>query len=302
MTQDKIFSFLLKCITILSFSILALMILSFAVKSSFVITQSGFHNLISTEWNPTRAIFGILGPAYGTLVTTFIALVLASPFCMGIAFSVVEVFPKKISTFITLSIDIMAGIPSIIFGMWALFFLSPSVLKYVEVPLFQCLKHYGLENYFFDGEPTGLGLFTTAVILSIMILPYITLVLIEAFRSIPSLLRESAYGLALYKFEYIFYILIPYARKAILGAFILGCARALGETMAVTFVIGYSNIFSPSLFGPGTSLTSTLANEFGEALDEEHISALIFLGLILFLISISVISLGKVLVRTKTKT
>jgi phosphate transport system permease protein len=302
MKQDKLFSLLLKCITVLSFSILALMILSFAIKSSLVISKSGIEVLTRTEWIPSKNIFGVLGPAYGTLVTTFIALILAAPFCMGIAFSVVEVFPKRLSALITLAIDIMAGIPSIIFGMWALFFLSPLILHYVEVPLFSYLQGYELENYFFDGEPTGLGLFTTAIILAIMILPYITLVLVEAFRSVPSLLRESAYGLALYKYEYIFHILLPYTKKAILGAFILGCARALGETMAVTFVIGYSNIFSPSIFGPGTSLTSTLANEFGEALDGEHISALIFLGLILFLISICVISLGKVLVKMKTKT
>jgi phosphate transport system permease protein len=262
---------------------------------------AGLSFLVTDEWVPSRNKFGALGAACGSFITSLLAIVIATPLSFGLSIFMTEIANPFFSKLCQITIDIMAGIPSIIFGMWALFTLSPYIYEYLELPLYGLSDRYPFLKHFFLGDPNGLGFFTSGCVLAFMIIPYMTSLIADVFRTMPKMTRESAYGLGLTSYEYFRHILFRYTYSGALGALILGLGRALGETMAVTFVIGHSPHLAFALFGAGTTISASIANEFSEAMSELHVSALIELGFILLFMSFTVISLGKFLTYSLNK-
>ncbi len=244
--------------------------------------------LVSQAWNPVRQDFGALAPIVGTLVSTAIAMILAVPLSLGIALFLVEMAPPAVRAVLGTAIELLAAIPSIIYGMWGLFVFAPIMADHVQPLLAKYLGFLPL----FQGPPMGIGMLTAGIILALMILPFLTSVSRDIFLLVPDLLKESAYGLGSTTWEVTRKIVIPYGRRGLVGALFLGMGRALGETMAVTFVIGNSHKLSGSLFAASNTIASTLANEFTEAAEPLYLSALVELGLILFLITFVVLSLA----------
>lgn len=260
------------------------------------ISINGWSFLTSDIWNPSENQYGALVPIYGTLVTSVIALIIAVPVSFGIALFLTELSPNWLRRPLGTAIELLAAIPSIVYGMWGLLFFVPLFAQYVQVPLMEFSANIPILNEIFSGVPFGLGLLTAGIILSIMIIPFIASVMRDVFEIVPSLLKESAYGLGCTRWEVIWKVVLPYTKRGVIGGIMLGLGRALGETMAVTFVIGNSNVFSGvSLFAMGNSITSLLANEFNEASSPLHTAALLELGLILFLLTFFVLSLSKLL-------
>jgi phosphate transport system permease protein len=252
--------------------------------------------LTSETWNPAENQYGALVPIYGTLVTSVIALIIAVPVSFGIALFLTELSPNWLRRPLGTAIELLAAIPSIVYGMWGLLFFVPLFAEYVQVPLMTISAEVPILNEIFSGAPFGLGLLTAGVVLSIMIIPFIASVMRDVFEIVPNLLKESAYGLGCTRWEVIWQVVLPYTKRGVIGGIMLGLGRALGETMAVTFVIGNSNVLSGlSLFAMGNSITSLLANEFNEASSPLHTAALLELGLILFILTFFVLSLSKLL-------
>jgi len=249
-------------------------------ESQPAVQKFGWKFLFGSTWNPVTEEFGAVHAVYGTLVTTTIALLAAIPLSLGIAIFLSEIAPAWLRGPVGAAVELLAAVPSIVYGMWGLFVLAPLMRDYVQ-PWLQ--KHIG--GVLFSGPPMGIGLLTAGLVLALMILPFIGSVIRDVFRSTPAALKESAYGVGATTWEVVRHVLIPYGRKAIIGAITLGLGRALGETMAVTFVIGNAHRLSPSLFAAGNSIASTLANEFTEADGEVYLAALVELGLVLFLIT-----------------
>lgn len=241
----------------------------------------GFSFVFSQDWNPVTGQFGAASSIFGTLVSTFIAMVIALPLSLAIALFLVELAPPGLSRITGTLIELLAAIPSIIYGMWGLFVFAPVMARYVQPALGRTLGFLPL----FQGPPLGIGMLTAGIILAFMILPFICAVARDVFQLVPPVVKESAYGLGATTWEVTYKVTIPYGLVGIIGAFFLGLGRALGETMAVTFVIGNSHRISASLFSPGNSIASCLANEFAEATEPLYISSLIALGLILFVIT-----------------
>jgi phosphate transport system permease protein len=257
--------------------------------------------LTSQSWNPVTEKFGALAPIYGTIITSLIAMLIAVPVGMGIAIFLTETCPLVLRRPIGVAIELLAGIPSIIYGIWGLFVLAPFLqrtLQPVLIDLFAPIP--GLSNLF-AGPPYGIGVLTAAFILAIMVLPFVTAVSRDVFQTVPPILKEAAYGLGCTTWEVVRRIVIPYTRVGILGGVMLGLGRALGETMAVTFVIGNAHKISPSLFAPGTTISATIANEFTEAVGELYTSSLIALGLILFVITFIVLSFARLMLQRLEK-
>ncbi len=252
------------------------------------IGEFGLPFLVSQAWNPVRQEFGALAPIVGTLVSTAIAMILAVPLSLGIALFLVEMAPPMVRSVLGTAIELLAAIPSIIYGMWGLFVFAPLMADHVQ-PLLA--KHLGFLPLF-QGPPMGIGMLTAGIILALMILPFLTSVTRDIFLLVPAMLKESAYGLGSTTWEVTRKIVIPYGRRGLVGALFLGMGRALGETMAVTFVIGNTHKISASLFAASNTIASTLANEFTEAAEPLYLSALVELGLILFLITFVVLSLA----------
>jgi len=240
--------------------------------------------LLSDSWNPVTQEFGALSSVYGTLVSTVIAMVLAVPMSLIIALFLVELAPPWASRLIGGAIELLAAVPSIIYGMWGLFVFAPFMADYVQ-PM---LSHVGGWLPLFAGPPMGIGMLTAGIILALMILPFITAVSRDVFQMVPAVVKESAYGVGATTWEVTRKVSLRYGIRGIIGAAFLGLGRALGETMAVTFVIGNDHTISASLFAAGNSIASTLANEFTEASEPMYLSALIELGLVLFLITVGV--------------
>ncbi len=260
------------------------------------ISAHGWSFLTSETWNPAENQYGALVPIYGTLVTSVIALIIAVPVSFGIALFLTELSPNWLRRPLGTAIELLAAIPSIVYGMWGLLFFVPLFAEYVQVPLMTISAEVPILNEIFSGAPFGLGLLTAGVVLSIMIIPFIASVMRDVFEIVPNLLKESAYGLGCTRWEVIWQVVLPYTKRGVIGGIMLGLGRALGETMAVTFVIGNSNVLSGlSLFAMGNSITSLLANEFNEASSPLHTAALLELGLILFILTFFVLSLSKVL-------
>lgn len=255
--------------------------------------------LTSTDWDPYRELFGAAHVLFGSLMLTMISLLFAVPLSIGIAIFVSEVLPRRMKRIISTAIELLAAIPSIIYGMWGLFVLAPIMATKVEPFLQATLGTIPGIRIFFDGTPIGIDMLTAGLILSIMILPFITSVTREAFEQIPVYLRESAYGIAATRWEVVKDILIPYIRINILGGIILAFGRALGETMAVAFVLGNNHEISFSVFDATATITVTLANEFTEADGDIYLASLFYIGLILLVVSFLSLSLAKYLVSRR---
>jgi len=262
-------------------------------ESKPAIDQFGFSFLVSKDWNPVTVKFGALIPIVGTLVSTFLALLFAVPLSLGIALFLAELAPHWLRAPFGTAIELLAAIPSIVYGMWGLFVLSPLMADYVQ-PWLQA--HSG-GFPLFAGPTMGIGMLTAGLVLTLMIIPFIASVSRDVFLMVPKPLKEAAYGMGCTTWEVVRDIMIPYGKKGIVGAVFLGMGRALGETMAVTFVIGNAYHLSWSLFAPGNSIASTLANEFTEADGTVYLASLIELGLVLFLITFIVLGLAQLWLR-----
>ena len=273
--------------------LLAAIIGSLVVGSMPTIHAFGFGFLTSSDWDPVNDQFGALIPIVGTLVTSAIALLIAIPVSFGIAIFLTELSPRILRRPLGVAIELLAGIPSIIYGMWGLFVFAPLFAEHVEPWL---SDHIGAMPYigpFFSGPPMGIGMLAAGIILAIMVIPFIASVMRDVFEVVPTLLKESADGLGAISWEVMWKVVLPYTKVGVAGGIMLGLGRALGETMAVTFVIGNAHELSKSLLMPGNSIASALANEFTEAYGELYTSALIELGLILFFITFVVLSLAR---------
>jgi phosphate transport system permease protein len=257
----------------------------------------GFDFLITQSWNPATDKFGAAAPIYGTLLTSAIALVIAVPVGLGISVFLTELCPAWLARPIAIAIELLAGIPSIIYGIWGLFVLAPFMQAYVQPKILKAFHndYYtvpGLENLF-AGPFYGISVFTAAVILAIMILPFISSVTRDVFETVPPVLKEAAYGLGCTKWEVVRRVVVPHTRAGVIGAVMLALGRALGETMAVTFVIGNAHKIAASIMAPGTTISATIANEFTEATGDIYTSSLIALGLILFVVTFIVLAAAR---------
>ena len=271
-------------------------IISLFVSAWPSIEKFGLSYLWTAEWNPPMDRFGALIPIYGTIVTSLIALIIAVPVSFGIALFLTELSPLWLRRPLGTAIELLAAIPSIVYGMWGLLVFAPLFGEYVQPFLAATLGKIPVIGNLFSGPSLGIGILCAGVILAIMIIPFIAAVMRDVFEVTPSLLKESAFGLGATTWEVVWGVVLPYTKVGVVGGIMLGLGRALGETMAVTFVIGNTNFLNnASLFSPGNSITSALANEFQEASTGLHSAALIELGLILFLITFIVLSASKLL-------
>ncbi|HLS51576.1 MAG TPA: phosphate ABC transporter permease subunit PstC [Burkholderiaceae bacterium] len=283
------------------FLLLAGIILSLVHGSWETITVFNWRFLFDANWDPVNNQYGALVPIVGTLLSSFIALVIAVPVSFGIAMFLTELSPRWLKRPLGIAIEMLAAIPSIIYGMWGLFVFVPIFQTWVQPALIRFFAPIPVLDQLFAGPPFGIGIFTAGLVLSIMIIPFIAAVMRDVFDLVPPMLKESAYGLGGTTWEVMWKVVLPYTRNGVIGGIMLGLGRALGETMAVTFVIGNAFVLPSSLFSPSNSIASALANEFNEAGGLQK-SALLELGLILFLITTIVLALSKVLVYQLAKT
>jgi len=273
---------------------IALALLYYSIPA---LRKFGVGFFFSQEWNPVTQEFGAASSIFGTLVSTLIAMLMAVPLSLAIALLLVELAPPRLSRVVGTLIELLAAIPSIIYGMWGMFIFAPLMAAYVQPLLKSTLGFLPL----FQGPPMGLGILTAGLILGFMVLPFTCSITRDVFQMVPNVVKESAYGMGATTWEVTYKVTIPYGLVGIVGAFFLGLGRALGETMAVTFVIGNSHRISASLFRPGNSIASCLANEFAEAVEPMYISALITLGLVLFVITYLVQGVSQMLLRRMYK-
>jgi phosphate transport system permease protein len=292
---DKAFEWLTRSFAFLVFSLLLAILASLIAGSQLSLEKFGVSFLWTAEWNPVKEEFGALVPIYGTLVTSAIAMLIAVPVSFGIALFLTELCPAWLKRPLGTAIELLAAIPSIIYGMWGLFVFAPLFQAHVQPALVNSLGALPGAGALFAGPPIGIGMFTAGLILSVMVIPFITAVMRDVFEIVPPMLKESAYGLGATTWEVVWRVVLPYTKVGVIGGVMLGLGRALGETMAVTFVIGNAHRLSASLMAPGNSIASALANEFTEAVGDLYFSALIELGLILFLITTVVLALSKLL-------
>ena len=253
----------------------------------------GFNFLVGERWNPVTDRFGALAPIYGTLVTSFIAMLIAVPVGLLIAVFLTELCPMWLRRPIGIAIELLAGIPSIIYGIWGLFVFAPFLQETLQPSLIAVFGNIPVLSALFAGPPYGIGILTAGLILAIMVLPFVTSISRDVFDAVPTVLKEAAYGIGCTTWEVVRYVVLPYARVGVIGGVMLGLGRALGETMAVTFVIGNAHRVSSSLLAPGTTISATIANEFTEAVGDLYTSSLIALGLILFVITFIVLAIAR---------
>jgi phosphate transport system permease protein len=259
--------------------------------------------LSSDDWDPVQEIYGAAVPVFGTVVTAVLALIMAVPLAFGIAFYLTELAPTLIRRPISIAIELLAAVPSIIYGMWGFFVIVPIMAQYIQPPLIDTLGDLPVIGALFSGAPFGTGILTAALILAVMIVPFIAATMRDVFETVPSVFKESAYGLGCTTWEVMRSIVIPYTRVSVVGGIMLGLGRALGETMAVTFVIGNTNRITSSFFGPGNTIASLVALEFPESqAGTLKLSSLLALGFILFVISFIVLAISRILLRPRLKT
>ncbi len=294
--------FFYHCTRFAAWTVLAVIIaiiVSLFIGAAPSIRKFGFGFLLSSSWNPVTEDFGAFVPIYGTLVTSVIAMVIGVPVSFGIALFITELCPQFLKRPIGIAVELLAAIPSIIYGMWGLFVFAPLFGDYIQPLISSYMGPVPLIGRLFSGPPLGIGVLTAGIILAIMIIPFMSAVIRDMFEVVPPVLKESAYGMGATTWEVIRHVVIPYTRTGVVGGIMLGLGRALGETMAVTFVIGNANRIHASLFMPGSSISSSLANQFTEAVGKMYTSSLIELGLILFLITFIILALAKfLLLRT----
>jgi len=268
-------------------------ILSLIDGSMLALRTFGFNFLIEDRWNPVTEKFGALAPIYGTLVTAILAMLIAVPIGLLVAVFLTELCPMWLRRPIGIAIELLAGIPSIIYGIWGLFVFAPFLQQTLQPFLIDLFGPIPVLSDIFAGPPYGIGVLTAALILSIMVLPFITSISREVFESVPPVLKEAAYGIGCSTWEVVRYVVLPFTRVGVIGGIMLGLGRALGETMAVTFVIGNAHRVSTSILAPGTTISATIANEFTEAVGDIYTSSLIALGLILFFITFIVLAAAR---------
>jgi phosphate transport system permease protein len=288
-----------------TFSLLVLLALTGIIASLFInawpaFQKFGINFIWRVEWDIVNEEFGAAISIVGTLASAGIAMLIAVPLAFGIAVFLTETCPTWLRRPLGTAIELLAAVPSIIYGMFGLFVFAPLFADYMQVPLQKILGGMPLVGFLFGGSTNGMGILAAGIVLAFMVLPFIAAVMRDVFEITPPILRESAYGLGCTTWEVIRNVVLPYTQKGVIGGIMLGLGRALGETMAVTFVIGNANRMPTSLFSPGTSIASTLANEFGEAA-EFHIATLFALAFLLFAITFVVLAMAKVLINRTEK-
>ncbi|NBC35179.1 phosphate ABC transporter permease subunit PstC [Novosphingobium sp. FSY-8] len=293
--NDAIFHGLCFSAAMVLLATLAGLLISLLIGGWPALSHFGLGFFTSSVWDPVADEYGAAGPIVGTLITAFMAMVMAVPLAIGIAVFLVEFCPRAIAHWVAVAVELLAGIPSIVYGMWGLFVLAPWFAENVQMPLLMTLDPESFWGKLFYGIPNGANIFTASLILALMVLPYIASVFRELLLSVPTHVREAAYGMGCTPFEVVSSIMIPYVRRGAIGAVMLGLGRALGETMAVTFIIGNSHEFPTSLFASGSTIASTIANEFAEATGM-HSAALVALGLVLFVITFVVLAAARLLI------
>ena len=290
---DIAFRALTRGAVLLVLALLSGVIIALVIGSVPALKAFGFGFIASEVWNPVTEQFGALAPIYGTLVTSAIAMLIAVPVGLMIAFFLTELCPMWLRRPIAIAIELLAGIPSIIYGIWGLFVFAPFLQKYVQPALIDTFDGVPILNSLFEGPPYGIGMLTAGFILAIMVLPFITAISRDVFDAVPPVLKEATYGLGCTTWEVFKHVTLPYTRIGVIGGVMLGLGRALGETMAVTFVIGNAHRISVSILQPGTTISATIANEFNEAVGDLYTSSLIALGLILFVITFIVLAIAR---------
>jgi phosphate transport system permease protein len=290
---DTAFRILTKLAAVSVLIILGGVMASLVWGSLPALREFGFSFLTEQRWNPVTEKFGALAPIYGTIVTSFIAMLVAVPVGLLIAVFLTELCPLWLRRPIGIAIELLAGIPSIIYGIWGLFVFAPFLQDTLQPFLIASFGNVPVLSAVFAGPPYGIGVLTASLILAIMVLPFITSISRDVFDAVPPVLKEAAYGLGCTTWEVVRYVVLPFTRVGVIGGVMLGLGRALGETMAVTFVIGNAHRISASLIAPGTTISATIANEFTEAVGDIYTSSLIALGLILFGITFIVLAAAR---------
>jgi phosphate transport system permease protein len=299
---DTVFSMLAHGAAILTLALLAGIIGSLLVGAAPAIKEYGLSFLWTSEWDPVQNKYGGLVMIYGTLMTSLIALVIAVPVSFGIALFLTELSPGWLRRPLGIAVELLAAVPSIVYGMWGLLVFSPVLATYVQQPLQSLFAGVPLLGTLVSGAPVGIGILSAGIILAIMIIPFIASVMRDVFEVTPTMLKESAYALGSTTWEVVFKVVLPYTKTGVIGGIMLGLGRALGETMAVTFVIGnFNQLNNLSLFQAANSISSALANEFAEAGEGLHQASLIYLGLVLFFITFVVLSLSRLLLTSLKK-
>jgi phosphate transport system permease protein len=292
-TGDLVFHGLTRGAALFVLLLLSGVILALVIGSAPALGTFGLSFVVSEVWNPVTDQFGALAPIYGTLVTSAIAMLIAVPVGLMIAFFLTELCPPMLRRPIAIAIELLAGIPSIIYGIWGLFVFAPFLQKYIQPFLIDAFANVPVLNSLFEGPPYGIGMLTAGLILAIMVLPFVTAISRDVFDAVPPVLKEAAYGVGCTTWEVFRHVILPYTRVGVIGGCMLGLGRALGETMAVTFVIGNAHKVSASILAPGTTISASIANEFTEAVGDLYTSSLIALGLILFVITFIVLACAR---------
>jgi phosphate transport system permease protein len=292
---DTAFRHITRAAAVTVLVILGGIIISLIYGSWPALRTFGISFLYEESWNPVTEKFGAIAPIYGTVVTSLIAMLIAVPVGLFIALFLTELCPMPLRRPIGIAIELLAGIPSIIYGIWGLFVFAPFLQQHVQPFLITVFGPIPILNNLFAGPPYGIGILTAGLILAIMVLPFITSISRDVFEAVPTVLKEAAYGLGCTTWEVARYVVLPFTRVGVIGGVMLGLGRALGETMAVTFVIGNAHRISGSILAPGTTISATIANEFTEAVGDIYTSSLVALGLILFVITFIVLALARLM-------
>ena len=296
--QDVLFEATTRFFAVFVLALLLGILLALAYAAVPAMEKFGPAFFVTNVWNPVTSQFGALAPIYGTLVTSAIALLIGVPVSFGIALFLTEMCPPLLKRPLGTAVELLAAIPSIIYGMWGLFVFAPVFADYVQPLLTRVLGDVWLLGPLFRGAPNGIGILSAGIILSVMVIPFISSVMRDVFEIVPPVLKESAYGIGCTTWEVVRNIVLPYTKVGVVGGIMLGLGRALGETMAVTFVIGNAYRISRSLYEPGNSIASALANEFNEAADPVHRASLIALGLVLFVLTVIVLAASRFLIAS----
>ena len=299
---DAVFAVVTQSAAWFTLALMVGIVASLLVGAAPAIQEFGLSFLWTSEWDPVNEKFGGLVMIYGTLMTSFIALVIAVPVSFGIAIFLTELSPSWLKRPLGIAVELLAAVPSIVYGMWSLLVFGPILATYVQQPLQALFNGVSYLGAFVSGPPVGIGILSAGIILSIMVIPFIASVMRDVFEVTPPMLKESAYGLGASTWEVVRYVVLPYTKTGVVGGIMLGLGRAMGETMAVTFVIGNMNqLNSLSVFEAANSITSTLANEFAEAGEGLHQASLMYLGLVLFFITFVVLACSKLLLAQLKK-
>ncbi|MFN8981937.1 MAG: phosphate ABC transporter permease subunit PstC [Alphaproteobacteria bacterium] len=299
---DKVFALVCQAAGVFVLILLGALIIELFIAGLPAFRAFGIAFVTSTDWDPVRELFGAGVSIYGTIITAILAIIMAVPLAFGIAFFLTELAPPWMRRPVGTAVELLAAVPSIIYGMWGFFVIAPAFAQHVQPFIIDTVGELPLIGFLFQGPPFGTGLFTAAFILAIMVLPFIAATMRDVFEQVPPVYKESAYGLGATTWEVMKGVVIPYTRISVVGGIMLGLGRALGETMAVTFVIGNANRISTSLFGPGNTMASLVALEFGESeIGSLQLASLLALGFILCLLSFAVLATSRYLLRSRLK-